>query len=248
MITESFIFLPKVSHITERKIWRQDVFDWDSFLSRKSIFGFNNYRKEVFDKEISRAKSALKNENFSFFNSVLPKKEHFRLYNKLKDNVVFLDIETSGYYGDPTVIGLYDGYDTKTFVRGFNFDRKSFLNELAKYKAVITFNGLCFDMPVLEKYFGFKWTRPHIDLRFVCSRLGYGGGLKNIEKIFGIKRDDGVEGMSGEDAVLLWREWRKKGDRSALDKIVAYNEEDIINLKPLADKVIPLLWKSLKGF
>ena len=52
--------------------------------------------------------------------------------------------------------------------------------------------------------------------------------------------------MSGEDAVLLWREWRKTGNREALDKIIAYNEEDIINLKPLAEKTIPMLWNSVK--
>lgn len=245
MITKSFIFLPRVSNITERKIWQQDINDWDVFLSKKKIFGFNNSRKEIFDKEILKAKSALKNDDFDFFHSNLAKRDHFRLYNKIKEDSVFLDIETSGFYGDPTVIGLYDGQETKTFVRGINFDRKSFLNELAKYKSVITFNGLCFDIPVLEKYFGFKWNKAHIDLRFVCSRLGYTGGLKNIEKIFNLKRADEVEGLSGEDAVFLWRDWRKTGNRSALDKLIAYNEEDIVNLKPLADKTISMLWEKV---
>ena len=110
----------------------------------------------------------------------------------------------------------------------------------------MTFNGLSFDMPILQKYFGFKWDKPHIDLRFICSRLGYSGGLKNIEKIFNIRRPDGIDGMSGEDAVTLWRDWRKNHDREALDRIIAYNEEDIVNLKPLAEKTIPLLWKNLR--
>ena len=34
-----------------------------------------------------------------------------------------LDIETSNYYGDVTVVGLYNGEDVVTLVRGFNLDR-----------------------------------------------------------------------------------------------------------------------------
>ena len=71
--------------------------------------------------------------------------------------------------------------------------------------------------------------------------------MKNIEKVFNLKRADDVEGMCGNDAVLLWREWRKTGNRAALDKIIAYNEEDIVNLKPLADKTIPMLWNKFKN-
>ncbi|RLE47232.1 exonuclease [Candidatus Woesearchaeota archaeon] len=246
MIYQSFVFLPRVSHNTERKIWSQGIHDWDDFLAKSSVFGFSGLRKKFLDSHIIRARNALRNDDLDFFHENLPKRDHFRLYNQLKDETVFLDIETSGYYGDLTVLGLYDGQDTKTFVRGINMDRKTVLKELSRYKAVVTFNGLSFDMPILQKYFGFKWDKPHIDLRFICSRLGYSGGLKNIEKIFNIRRPDGIDGMSGEDAVTLWRDWRKNHDREALDRIIAYNEEDIVNLKPLAEKTIPLLWKNLR--
>ncbi len=244
MITHSFIFLPRVSHATERKIWNQNIHDWDLFLKNKSITGFSSVRKEFLNAHVIRARNALRNDEFDFFHHNLPKGEHYRLYNQLKYDVVFLDIETTGYHGDITVLGLYDGTDTKTFVRGINMDRKTVLDELSKYKMAVSFNGLSFDMPIMQKYFGFKWNKPHVDLRFVCSRLGYSGGLKKIEKVFNLKRDDEVEGMSGEDAVTLWRDWRKNHNRDALDKIIAYNEEDIVNLKPLAEKTIPRLWEK----
>ncbi len=245
MIKKSFIFLPRVSNNAEKNIWSQGIDDWDSFISKKSINGFSSLRKKVMDINILKAKKALWNDDLDFFHQNLKKKDHFRLYNQLKDDTVFLDIETTGYRGNITVLGLFDGYETKTFVRDINMDRKKVLQELAKYKAVVTFNGLSFDMPIVEKYFGFKWNKPHIDLRYVCSRLGHTGGLKNIEKVFNLKRADDVDGMCGSDAVLLWRDWRKNGNRASLNKIIAYNEEDIVNLKPLADKTIPMLWQSL---
>jgi uncharacterized protein YprB with RNaseH-like and TPR domain len=42
-----------------------------------------------------------------------------------------------------------------------------------------------------------------------------------------------VEGLSGWDAVQLWRAWRRRGDADALDLLLAYNREDIENLSLL---------------
>ena len=49
--------------------------------------------------------------------------------------------------------------------------------------------------------------------------------------------------MSGDDAVLLWHRWRVSSDQNALDLLVKYNQEDVINLKPLAEEV----YKRLKA-
>jgi uncharacterized protein YprB with RNaseH-like and TPR domain len=76
---------------------------------------------------------------------------------------------------------------------------------------------------------------PHLDLRFALAKVGLTGGLKNIEHELGIKRCAEVEGMDGNDAVLLWQMYKRTGEREYLDKIVKYNEEDIINLRPLAE-------------
>ena len=40
--------------------------------------------------------------------------------------------------------------------------------------------------------------------------------------------------LAGDDAVRLWRVWRAKGHKRALELLVDYNKEDVKNLAPLA--------------
>jgi len=246
MLTESFVLLPGVKYRTERKFWNQGMHSWGDFLDAKAVQGLSKARKERFDWVLKEATLHLREENANFFAKTLPFSDQWRLYDEFKDEAVYLDIETNGYYGGITVIGLSDGVDTTMFVRGFNLDRSLLRKELAKYKMVVTFNGASFDLPVIQRYFGFKPRQPHVDLRFVCQKAGYTGGLKSIEKQLNIKRRKEVEDMSGQDAVYLWQMWRSTGNRDYLDKLVWYNEEDILNLRPLAEKVIPQVWKNLR--
>ncbi|OYT32767.1 exonuclease [Candidatus Woesearchaeota archaeon] len=247
MLEQSFIFLPKVGERTEKKIWSTGIKNWTDFITTKKIKGLTQARKEALEWNIKHAKKAKKEENIRYFHYYFPQKEHWRLWNEYKDEALFLDIETNGYYGGITVVGLYDRIETKSLVRGFNLHRRILQKEIAKYKMIVTFNGRSFDIPVLKKYFNIDFEMPHIDLRFVCQRLGYTGGLKKIEEKLGIKREKEIQGMTGEDAVTLWHLWRKTGDKEHLEKIVKYNEEDIVNLLPLAKQVIPLLWKKTRS-
>ena len=132
-----------------------------------------------------------------------------------------------------TVIGLFDGLGVQSFVNGRNLDE--FEAAVAQYDLVITFNGTCFDLPFIRRWFpGISLPPAHIDLRFLLNRLGYRGGLKRIEKALDISRGHEIEGMNGFDAVRLWRAhtW---GDRDALDTLIQYNTADIVNLQPLME-------------
>jgi len=244
MIESSFCFLPKVRLRSERNFWSQGIRSWDDFLCAKNLKGLTGARKDLLDWKVQDAKVALKGKNESFFAKKMPFSEQWRLFNEFQDDAVYLDIETNGYYSGITVIGLSDGVEAKTLVRGFNLDRSLLEKELKKYKMVVTFNGASFDLPVIKRYFGLDINLPHVDLRFVCQKVGLTGGLKSIEKELGIRRRPEVEGFCGEDAVSLWENWRATGDRDYLDKLVWYNEEDILNLRPLAKKVIPELWNK----
>jgi uncharacterized protein YprB with RNaseH-like and TPR domain len=73
---------------------------------------------------------------------------------------------------------------------------------------------------------------------YPLRRIGYSGGLKNIEKLLGISRSEDTEGMTGFDAVKLWRQY-ERGDREALDKLIKYNKEDIVNLKTIIELTYP---------
>ncbi len=69
-------------------------------------------------------------------------------------------------------------------------------------------------------------------MRFFLKRLGYKGGLKKIEQQAGISRQSDVSGLNGYDAVRLWQKYRR-GKKKALDLLIRYNQEDVINLKTL---------------
>ena len=236
MICNSFIFLERVGRMTEQRLWNSGIHGWRDFLSTKHVPGFGTVRKGYCDRQLLKAEKNLLHRNAPYFANILPAREHWRLYESFKDEAVFLDIETTGYYGDITVVGLYDGIDTKIMVKGINLDLKTLKEELRRYKMLITFNGSSFDLPVLERYYpGVVPFVPHMDLRHVCARIGLSGGLKAVERRLGISRPAEVEEFLGSDAVYLWNAYKSTGDREYLDKLIAYNEEDIINLKPLAD-------------
>lgn len=72
----------------------------------------------------------------------------------------------------------------------------------------------------------------HIDLRYVLGSLGYKGGLKGCEKQFGIDREE-LNGVDGLFAVHLWNDYKRKGNRKALETLLAYNILDVVNLEKL---------------
>jgi uncharacterized protein YprB with RNaseH-like and TPR domain len=60
------------------------------------------------------------------------------------------------------------------------------------------------------------------------------GGLKVIEKKLGVMRPDYLAYLDGYDAVMLWNRYRN-GEEWALDKLIEYNREDVVNLKALVE-------------
>jgi hypothetical protein len=97
---------------------------------------------------------------------------------------------------------------------------------------IVTFNGSCFDLPFISSKFNMKFDQLHIDLRFASKKLGYSGGLKNIEKQCNLKRSDETDGLDGFEAVRLWHRYLK-GDDDSLKLLTKYNSEDVINLEAL---------------
>jgi len=67
---------------------------------------------------------------------------------------------------------------------------------------------------------------------YLFWQLGYKGGLKKIEHCLGLSRMEEVAGMQGSEAVTLWHKY-KQGDKQALNKLINYNIEDIVNLEVL---------------
>jgi uncharacterized protein len=247
MIRRSFIMLPRVGPITEQKIWAQGIDDWDRFQEKQRIEGINPLQKARHDRFLSIAKEHLYGGDSAFFKSCLSSMETWRLYSFFRDEAVFLDIETS-FAGDITIVGCFDGIESKTMVKGINLDGKTLGGYLKRFKLIVTFNGASFDLVHLQKYYpGCIPDIPHIDLRYACRKLGLSGGLKLIEKKIGIARDDEVVNAVGGDAPLLWRYFKATGDDHYLRLLIKYNDEDASNLRPLADHVVDGLTSQLKA-
>ena len=67
---------------------------------------------------------------------------------------------------------------------------------------------------------------------YALKSLGYSGGLKAIEHRLGMDRDQ-LEGVDGFLAVMLWHEYRRRGNKDALETLLAYNVQDVLNLETL---------------
>jgi len=133
-----------------------------------------------------------------------------------------------------TVIGLYDGKEFQCLVKGDNLE--NFRDIISNYSMVVTFFGSGFDIPVLQKRFpGIQLDQIHLDLCPALKRVGVRGGLKKIEKHLGINRSPETEGLNGYDAILLWRQFERNRNESALERLMAYNREDVVNLERLAE-------------
>jgi len=240
MIRNSFIFLNNIGYSKEKSLWNSGILSWDDFLKKGMISGISKISKEKNNKKIMDAERALDNKNAEFFKIYFPKKENWRLYDEFRDYSLFLDIETDEY-SKPTVISLSDGYDCKTFIRGFNLDFKIIEKIISNYKMIVTFNGLSFDLRILRRYLKLN-NKILLDLRPVFVRLGYNKGLKDIERIFRIKRDKRVEVLRGEDALFLWNSFLKTKNTEHLKLLIEYNYYDAYNLKPLAE----IAYKKMK--
>ena len=61
------------------------------------------------------------------------------------------------------------------------------------------------------------------------------GGLKIVEQLLGINRK--LTEVDGYRAVLLWYDYVNNDNRKALQTLLAYNEEDVVNLRVLRRKL-----------
>ncbi|MCF8069671.1 MAG: ribonuclease H-like domain-containing protein [Desulfobacterales bacterium] len=242
MLTNTFIHIPGIGIKSEKNIWQAGVMEWQDFKPLLSS-GISRGKALTADQCLQESISQLENDNPSYFSKKLPANQQWRFFPDFRKTAAYIDIETTGLdtYNKITTIALYDGNDIHWYVHGKNLD--DFAKDIFKYKMVITYNGKSFDVPFIENYFGIKMNHAHIDLRYVLSSLGYKGGLKKCEKAFGIDRGE-LDGVDGFFAVILWNEYIKNNNRKALETLLAYNIEDVINLEYLMVAAYNLKLKS----
>jgi uncharacterized protein YprB with RNaseH-like and TPR domain len=161
----------------------------------------------------------------------------------LSFNDAYLDIETTGLswqYADITVIGIYLVNRMESRLVQL-VDRDVTVDNLREtidgVSAIYTYNGSRFDLPFIHGVLGINLAdiSHHHDLMYDCWRCNLKGGFKAVEQQLGIPRQ--LQGINGWDAVLLWQRYQHFGDQKALATLLKYNEEDVVNLKVLRERL-----------
>ena len=232
MLQQTFCHIPGIGVKTEAAIWDKGIFSWTDYVS------LSEHQKQAPRHQLAldileQSFFHLENKNPAYFDTLLPSHFHWRLFPEFRDQAAYVDIETTGLdadNGDITTISLYDGKTIQTYINGYNLE--AFQDDILNYSIIISYNGKCFDIPFIERYFRIRLDHTQIDLRYVLNSLGFKGGLKKCEIQLGIDRGD-LKGVDGYFAVLLWADYIRNKNQKALETLLAYNIEDVVNLETL---------------
>jgi uncharacterized protein YprB with RNaseH-like and TPR domain len=234
LLEATYLHAQGIGRATELRLWQAGARDWNTYLAASDTsWPLTRAQRALLTPTVLESKQRLEAEDFRWFAERLPASEQWRAVPSFGHRLAFVDIETNGGMGadDLTVVGVFDGWRMRQYVRGQNLEQ--FPEALEDAAILVTFFGTGFDLPFLRRAFPHvPFPQMHVDLCFMLKKLGYRGGLKHIETQFGIQRSSDTRGLSGWDAVRLWREYRK-GRRSSLDTLLAYNAEDVRNMAVL---------------
>jgi len=183
------------------------------------------------------------------------------------NKTVFLDIETTGLAGGAgTYIflvgaGYFEGDQfcvRQYFMRDYNEERAllSALNDLlANFKAVVTYNGKTFDLPLMESRYimsGMKMSLKdpyHFDLLYPARRLWKkrleSCSLSTVERdILGVIRENDVPGYLVPE---IYFRYLKTKDARALKQVFEHNLQDILSLVALVSRMCFLVEDPLNN-
>lgn len=258
MLTSSFLFAKGMTDDLERALWARGITTWELARTHQDevadVIGGARAAK-VMDG-IAQATAAIAAGDAAWFKANWPDKEQWRLWQGYcpREQIALVDIETTGLtpgYDQITVIGLADGGGARVFVAGRpqpgDEPIEKFREAIKPYRLLVTFNGVNFDVPFIERSFrdhAFHFDMPHLDLLYPARALGLTGGLKDMEKALGIARSDEIKDIRGGEAIQLWGQWRA-GDANAYRRLTAYCKADCLNLAAFADAVHRRTWDKV---
>lgn len=244
----SFSFVKGIGVKTETTLRELGIYCWNDVIKKQRPELFPKQKWYALYSGVNSAIEALKTFDISQLTTLIPKIQHWKMIPTFIDRIAYLDIETTGlspHYSHITTIAVYDGTKVHDFVRGDNLDE--FPSFISKFPAITTFYGKAFDIPFIRHEMGIDFKQIHFDVCFLLRRLKIKGGLKKIEKRFGISRG-ALEDLDGYTAVLLWKKFKETKKKEYLDTLLAYNNEDVINLEFLLHQAYNLLIEKEQVF
>ncbi len=244
----SFTFVKGIGVKAETTLRELGICCWNDVIKKQCPVLFPKQKWNSIWNGVNSAIEALKTLDISQLTGLIPKIQHWKMIPNLVDRIAYLDIETTGlspHYSHITTIAVYDGTRVHDFVRGDNLNE--FPAFISKFPAITTFYGKSFDIPFIKHEMGIDFNHIHFDVCFLLRRLQIKGGLKKIEKRFGISRG-ALEDLDGYSAVLLWRKYKQTKEKEYLETLLAYNNEDVINLEFLLHQAYNLLIEKEQVF
>ena len=166
---------------------------------------------------------------------------------------VFVDVETTGLAGGTGTLaflvglGAFDGDDflvRQLFLAGPSGEEAMLaatIEALSAARALVSFNGRCFDLPLLETRFTLNRLRPpspalpHLDLLYPARRL-YRRRLESCRlahletALLGLEREDDVPGWL---IPSLYFEYLRFGRTAPLEAVFRHNALDILSMVTL---------------
>lgn len=240
MITRTFRVVPSVGPVTEKKILSCGIRDWYGFLEADCVPAVSAATKEKCDRHLNVACSLLDRGDTRGLTSMLPRNEEWRLFNRFGGDAAYLDIETDGLYSGArvTMATVHRRGESVTLTRGRDLNARRLADALDDAPMVVTFNGKCFDIPMLASEFPtLDLGMPNLDLRFAGRKAGLDGGLGRVERLLGITREGEMANLDGAEAVRLWNRWERNNDHRSLELLAEYNRADTENLVFLAQEI-----------
>ena len=254
----------KSIHIVNQEIKIEEVVS-GKFIS--TPFGDSFIRENYFPRDYKCGEVEL----FQIFQSSAKTISSLARDDRLKEidinKTVFLDTETTGLAGGAgTYIFLVGvGYFERDqfcirqyFMRDYNEERAllSALNDLlANFKAVVTYNGKTFDLPLMESRYimsGMKMSLKdpyHFDLLYPARRLWKkrleSCSLSTVEReILKVSRDDDVPGYLIPE---IYFKYLRTKDARAIKQVFEHNLQDILSLVALVSRMCFLVEDPLNN-
>lgn len=239
LLAGTLLHLRGISPAEERRLWRRGITSWDSYEAHlaRQLQLFRELSEHRHHRVLNDSRVALVRGDTSFFAALLPRREHYRIALAFPEDVLFLDIETTGlslYYDDLTIVGASFGRRYHLYVKGQ--DPQPLYDLLNRAKVLVTFNGSLFDLPFLRRFLpDVRFPDIHVDLRFLGRRVGLTGPQKEVERLLRIQRRGKIADMQGSAAPLLWYRY-ERGDLDAFRTLVQYNHADVLGLRAILDE------------
>jgi uncharacterized protein YprB with RNaseH-like and TPR domain len=154
MLTATFLHAQGIGGVTERKLWNAGYTSWRQVLDAPvADLPLSRAQRALLLPALEQSADALGRGDYAWFAENLPSGEHWRAAREFGGRIGFLDIETNGGLrpDDITVIGVYDGDESRLYVKGR--DLADFAHEAERFAVWVTFYGSGFDLPMLRRRF-----------------------------------------------------------------------------------------------